>query len=65
MEFDDFNIDLYEDPNNNNNNNGIEPQSSVIGTNSSSSFVCATLTNFTESCDIPCGGTGKITLICK
>ncbi len=64
MEFDDFNIDLYEDPNNNN-NNGIEPQSSVIGTNSSSSFVCATLTNFTESCDIPCGGTGKITLICK
>ena len=63
IKFDGFNINLYENPNNN--NNEIVPQPSVIETNSYSSFVCTTFKNFTESCDIPYGSTGKITLICE
>lgn len=62
MEFDDFNLDLYEDVNYSDNGDAT-PYSSIFGTNSSSSIVCATLTNFTEDCQV-CDS-GKATIFCK
>ncbi len=50
MEFSDFNIDLYE-ADVYNDGNTYEPASSIAGTNSSTSIVCATLTNVTEDCN--------------
>ena len=43
LQLEDFNLDLYDE------GNGV--YSSVVGTNSSTSIVCATLTNFTEGCN--------------
>lgn len=49
LTFDDFNLDLYDDTNYGE-DTGVSVYSSVAGTNSSTSIVCATLTNFTEGC---------------
>lgn len=56
MNFDDFNLDLYEEMDFDEANSDVMPASSVFSSNSSTSIVCATLTNLTEichSCDRP------------
>ena len=50
LQLEDFNLDLY-DEDNMNDDEGISAYSSIAGTNSSTSIVCATLTNFTEGCN--------------
>ena len=50
MNFDDFNLDLYEEMDFDETNGDIVVASSVHGTNSSTSIVCATMTNVTEDC---------------
>ena len=49
LQLEDFNLDLYDDVSMKEDGD-VSVYSSVAGTNSSTSIVCATLTNFTEGC---------------
>lgn len=61
--FDDFDLDLYSIPTEKDGSAGT--YSSIFGSNSSSSIVCATATNLTENgCDV-CGSNATCTSKCK
>jgi|GEM_PF-1056260 hypothetical protein len=61
--FDDFDLDLYSIPNEKDGSAGT--YSSLFGSNSSSSIMCATATNLTENdCNL-CSGDALCTAKCK